>query len=38
VVVTVNQMAILLKQVVSESDFDKRNKLIKQVEDLEHKK
>lgn len=37
VAITVNQMAILLKQVVQETDFDKRASLIKQVEDLEHK-
>ncbi len=37
VAVTVNQMAQLLKQVVQETDFDKRGSIIKQIEDLEHK-
>lgn len=37
VAVTVNQMAVLLKQVVQETDFDKRAALIKQIEDQEHK-
>ena len=37
VVITVNEMADLLKMVGHETDFDKRGSLIKKVEDLEHK-
>lgn len=37
VAVTVNQMASLLRQVVQETDFDKRASTIQQIEDLEHK-
>ncbi len=33
---TVGQMGVLMNQVVKETDFDKRAKLISQIEDLEH--
>lgn len=33
---TVNEMAVKLKQVVHEKDFDKRTIIIKEIEDLEH--
>lgn len=37
VAVTVSQMGVVLKQLVSEPDPDKRSALNKQIEDLEHK-
>ncbi|HVX52193.1 MAG TPA: DUF47 family protein [Chitinophagaceae bacterium] len=37
VAATVTEMAVLLTKIVNEPDFEKRNSLIKQVEDLEHK-
>src|SRR5690606_23401515 len=33
---TVAQMGVLMNEVVKETDFDKRAKLISQIEDLEH--
>jgi len=37
VAITVSQMGVVLKQLVSEPNADKRNALNKQIEDLEHK-
>ncbi len=37
VAITVTQMGQLLKAMVNEPDYDRRNAIIKQIEDLEHK-
>ncbi|MEX6686076.1 DUF47 family protein [Danxiaibacter flavus] len=37
VAITVSQMGQLLKTMVNEPDYDRRNAVIKQIEDLEHK-